>query len=245
MINKPKHLSYSHTTIFFLFFFTSLATVWVAKTKTSNEFGSWATALIDRPMDRWMYAKARAEQVEDRTLSFNLSDWCLLQVKDEKYNIIVTVNRRSQCQFNLQPENTSLRKAMNMIMPNNRCFPRIPQRHLVCPDSQEVKNRQNFLHLCLSHLCRKTSCPKPLNINAKYTTSTANYNKKMLKDPAEQYNRRHIYSLSGRSILQHLCYYVWWLHNEQSLHLRKLFREAQRAQNIFKQQIRLYQGPER
>lgn len=39
----------------------------------------------------------------------------------QQEDIITTANCRSQCQSNLQLQNTSLRKAMNMIMPNNRC----------------------------------------------------------------------------------------------------------------------------
>lgn len=39
----------------------------------------------------------------------------------QQEDIIMIANRRSQCQSNLQLQNTLFRKAMNMIMSHNRC----------------------------------------------------------------------------------------------------------------------------
>lgn len=66
---------------------------------------------------------ANAEQVDHILLSVNPSRWCLQRTSPEKMqqeDFIVTANHGSQCQSNLQPANTSLRKAMNMIMSNNK-----------------------------------------------------------------------------------------------------------------------------
>lgn len=73
-------------------------------------------------IDGWTDAKATAEQVKRERSSLTCqNDVYCGWGQGERYDIIMPANRGSQCQSNLQPENTWLRKAMNMIRPSNRC----------------------------------------------------------------------------------------------------------------------------
>lgn len=77
-------------------------------------------------MGRLMNANATVEQVNKErsqiTCHNGLLGVCVCVCREmQQCDIIMPANRRSQCQSNLQPENTSARKAMNIIMPSNRC----------------------------------------------------------------------------------------------------------------------------
>lgn len=90
--------------------------------KSSDPDSEAAGPRVNGWIDGWTDAKATAEQVKRERSSLTCqNDVYCGWGQGERHDIIMLANRGSQCQSNLQPENTWLRKAMNMIRPSNRC----------------------------------------------------------------------------------------------------------------------------
>lgn len=90
--------------------------------KSSDPDSEAAGPRVNGWIDGWTDAKATAEQVKRERSSLTCqNDVYCGWGRGERHDIIMPANRGSQCQSNLQPENTWLRKAMNMIRPSNRC----------------------------------------------------------------------------------------------------------------------------
>ncbi len=88
----------------------------------------------------WWDVEASAEQVAERMLSVNLSGWCLRQARPEKCNR-TTLSRRQTAGRNVSlisnQEILYFKKAMNMIMPNNRCsLTHAPRKEKPCMSKQ-------------------------------------------------------------------------------------------------------------
>lgn len=93
-----------------------------------------------------------AEQVEERMLSVNLSEWCSPQVKAEKCNgttLSWSARHGSQCQSNLQPENTVLRKPWIWLCQITDALSHPAEKP--CMSKQEVVKTADFPHMCFWH----------------------------------------------------------------------------------------------
>lgn len=106
---------------------------------------TWATAPTDDEEQPW----PSAEQVEERMLSVNLSEWCLLQAKPEKCKRTALSWRQttgSQCQSNLQPENSLQKKPWIWLCWVTDAPSHTPPRNLVCPKLSGGGGKQLTFH---------------------------------------------------------------------------------------------------
>ena len=125
-------------------------------------------------MDGW----AAAEQVEMKMLSVNLSGGCLLQVRPERRSRMTLSWQQtpgSQCQSNLQTENTTLKKPWIWLywitdLSHTHSHTRTHmERNLVCPKQAGSGAEQLTLHTCLWHF---TICVQRLGASEVFAADT-------------------------------------------------------------------------
>lgn len=118
--------------------------------KSSDPDSEAAGPRVNGWIDGWTDAKATAEQVKQERSSLTCqNDVYCGWGRGERHDIIMPANRGSQCQSNLQPENTWLRKAMNMIRPSNRCSLTHPSEKTCVSERSGSEGIQLIFPVCI------------------------------------------------------------------------------------------------